>query len=173
MSEKKMIRRSVASAIGIVFIIILASVIGDYMIYENNTISSLNSQVSQLNSKITNLQSRVDEFTSILGLGKSIVLSVSRNTLILPNSYALILSSRDSPPYAGYVSVEVNESTSPSTYVEVKYTALGVNYDNRVVVGTSGTEFFPVLPAISIRISVGADSASIETVNSITVTYYY
>jgi hypothetical protein len=76
---KKMVRRSVAIALGIICIVLVGG-FGGAVLYtvtllndkdkqiaslnaqiskENNTISSLNSQISQLNSNVTNLQNQV------------------------------------------------------------------------------------------------------------------
>jgi hypothetical protein len=73
--------------------------------------------------------------------------------------------------YAGYVSVDV-QSNSTTTYVEVIYSSYGVNYDNSVTVGTSGTAAFPVLPG-SVEIRVG-NTETVDSVNAtVTATYYY
>jgi predicted PurR-regulated permease PerM len=62
MSEKKMVRRNVVVALGMVCVVVAAGLVGVFAYYvndENNTISSLNSQISRLNSNVTNLQNQV------------------------------------------------------------------------------------------------------------------
>ena len=73
--------------------------------------------------------------------------------------------------FAGFVSVAV-QSSSNTTYVEVVYSSYGVNYDNSVTVGTSGTAAFPVLPG-TIEIRVG-NTETVDSVNAtITALYNY
>lgn len=79
MSEKRVVRRSVTIALGIICIILIAGLGGVIVTYtvvisnrdsqiasiysqiadQNHTISSLYSQISQLNSNVTNLQNQV------------------------------------------------------------------------------------------------------------------
>jgi len=63
MSEKAMVSRSVAIALGIICIILIAGMVEIWLL-----ISSLNSQVSQLSINVKNLQNQVDNLTSILNL---------------------------------------------------------------------------------------------------------
>jgi hypothetical protein len=66
---KKMVSRSVAIALGIICIVLVASLAGAFAYYvndKNNTISSLNSQLSQLNSNVTNLQNQVASLNSTI-----------------------------------------------------------------------------------------------------------
>jgi hypothetical protein len=105
--------------------------------------------------------------------------------------------------YSGYISVNVQSSTTNNTYVRVIYSAYGVdggiNYDNTIPVGTNGTAFFPVLvlpqlipiymgPAIRpgsfpstfypvgttiIEIRVGNTNTVGNAIEIVTITYYY
>jgi len=63
MSEKAMVSRNVAIALGIICIILIAGMVEIWLL-----ISSLNSQVSQLSINVKNLQNQVDNLTSILNL---------------------------------------------------------------------------------------------------------
>jgi hypothetical protein len=74
--------------------------------------------------------------------------------------------------YAGYLSVNVSSSTSINTYVQVIYSVHGVNYDNTITVGASGTAVFPVLPA-SIEVRVGNTDLVNGATETVTITYYY
>ncbi len=69
MSERKMVRRSVAVALGVICVVVIAGLIGAFAYYvydKNNTISSLNSQISQLNSNATNLQNQNNQLQTQL-----------------------------------------------------------------------------------------------------------
>ena len=73
--------------------------------------------------------------------------------------------------YAGYISVTVESSTTIDTYIQVIYIAYGVNFDETVAVGVSGTAVFPVLPA-SVQIRVGNTNSTGAT-GTVSATYYY
>jgi hypothetical protein len=72
MSDKKMVRRSVAIALGIICLILVASLVGAFAYYmpmindKNDTIMSLNSRVSQLSYSVTNLQSQNNQLQADL-----------------------------------------------------------------------------------------------------------
>lgn len=61
MSEKKVVRRNVAIALGIICIVLLVGLVGAFAYYmpmindKNNTISSLNSHITDANNEISNL----------------------------------------------------------------------------------------------------------------------
>lgn len=95
--SKKMVKRSVAVALGIICIILIASFSGA-MLYTvtllndknnqieslntqistlNSTISSLNSQVSQINANVSNLQNQVTSLNSTINLLTSNLTSVA------------------------------------------------------------------------------------------------
>lgn len=65
MSEKKVVRRSVVIALGIICIVLASSLVGTLVYYvslindKDSAISALNSQISQLTSNVTNLQNQV------------------------------------------------------------------------------------------------------------------
>ena len=74
--------------------------------------------------------------------------------------------------YAGYFIVSV-ESSSNTTFVQMVYSSFGINFDQTIVVGTSGSAGFPVLPADSIDVIIG-NTELVDSVNgTVTVTYHY
>lgn len=172
---KKMVGRSVAIALGIACIILVAGVggvIAYYTMQINHKDSTYKDYVaahSHTDSEYNALQNQVNDLSNSLNLGKSIVW-ISSQTVSSPyNSYYSWAPL--TVDYAGYVSVNVESSTSTNTYVHVIYSAHGVRYDNWITVGNSGTAVFPVLPTSSMGIYVGAHyEASTVTV---TITYYY
>jgi len=88
MSEKKIVRKSVAMALGILCIILIASLIGTIAIYtsmiddKSNTITSLNSQIAAQNGQISYLNSTVWSLRDNVSILTNIVnLDVSQNWL--------------------------------------------------------------------------------------------
>jgi cell division protein FtsL len=183
MSEKKVVGRNVAIALGIICIILAVGLVGAVANYtsiitsKDNTISSLNSQIatkdsqiSSLNSQITNLQNQVNDLNSIMNLEKSTVW-VDDQTVSQPaGSYTYWTFSAG---YAGYVSVWVQTSTTDNTYVRVIWSSHGVNYDHSITVGVSGTAVFPILPTSSIEIRVGNSNLFSGATETVTITYHY
>jgi hypothetical protein len=174
---KKMVSRSVAIGLGIVCIILAVSLIGAVSFYK--------SQASSLNSKVSDL-------TEIANLDKSTTWVNDTTVTQTANNYT---SWSFSARYAGYVSVNVQSSTTNNTYARVIYSAYGVDYDNTITVGTSGTATFPVLPAFImymtpsiigsiltpsinaigyfIEIRVGNTNLVNGATENVTITYYY
>jgi hypothetical protein len=162
---KKMVSRNVAIALGIVCIILVVGLLGAIL------------QISSLNS-------RVNDLTDIANLDKS---EVWVNDTTVTQTASNYTSWFYAPRYAGYVSVNVLSSTTSNTYVRVIYIFNGVNYDNQIGVGVSGTAVFPVsyshipypitpfspviLPPIEIR--VGNTNLVGNATETITITYYY
>jgi len=183
MSEKKVVGRNVAIALGIICIILAVGLVGVVANYtsiissKDDTISSLNlqitskdSQISSLNSQIANLQNQVNDLNSVINLEKSTVW-VDDQTVSQPaGSYTYWTVSAS---YAGYVSVWVQTSTTDNTYVRVIWSSHGVNYDESITVGVSGTAVFPILPASSIEIRVGNSNWLSGATETVTITYHY
>jgi hypothetical protein len=183
MSERKVVGRNVAIALGIICIILVVGFTGAVTNYmsiikgKDDTIASLNSQItdkdntiSSLNSSITNLENQVDNLNSIINLQKSTVW-VDDQTVSQPaGSYTHWTVSAS---YAGYVSVWVQTSTTDNTYVRVIWSSHGVNYDESITVGVSGTAVFPVLPTSSIEIRVGNSNWFSGATETVTIIYYY
>jgi prefoldin subunit 5 len=135
----------------------------------NSTISGLNSQIGTLNSQITSLQNQVSNLTDIANLKSAQYWLVSQTV----SQTALGASTWNfSASHAGYVWVNVETSTTSNTYIEVKYSSLGVYYDNKVNVGSSGPVTFPVLPG-TIEIIVGNSNLTDGATETVTATYYY
>jgi Flp pilus assembly protein TadG len=193
-TPKKVVGRNVAVALGIICVILIASLaVVIYMAYSpdvststtslqsqiNDLNSTYNSYVSahthtndeynSLNSQNTNLQNQVNNLTSLLNLTKSDVW-VTNQTFSQPaGTYT---GWTHSATYAGYVKVNVESSTTDSTYIEVIWSAYGVNYDYNLPVGSSGTGVFPVLPS-SVEVRVGNSNALNGATETVTITYYY
>jgi hypothetical protein len=166
---KKMVRRSIAVALGIICIVVVAGLVGTFAYYmsiindKDNTISSLTYQKGVLQDQVYNL-------SGILNINDFRVLNDEYDVFVPQYSYWV--APVTSLTYAGFIDVYCT-STSPATYVEVIYSSRGYNFDNKVVVGKEGFAVFPVLPSSNIEIRFGANSSGIERLYKVTITYYY
>jgi hypothetical protein len=194
--QNKVFNRTVAIALGLVCIVLLAGLVSALVVYvpmvndlrsqmteKDKAISSLNSQISALNNsfnqinasssnkdtQIAALTSQLASYANILTLNVSAYLVYDQPVSQAASENTTVFT--DVLYYAGYVSVAV-QSDSNTTYVEVIYSYYGVIYDNNVTVGTSGTAAFPVLPA-TVAIRVG-NTELVDPVNAtVTATYIY
>jgi predicted PurR-regulated permease PerM len=158
MSEKKVVSRSVAIGIAIICVILLIALVGAVAIYD---------------SYIANHHHTDEEYNDlndIVNLAKSTTW-IDHHTISQPaSSYTYWTFSAN---YAGYVSVQVHSSTTDNTYVRVIYSSHGVNYDNQIIVGASGTAVFPLLPSSSIEIRVGNSNWLNGATETVTIVYCY
>ena len=93
------------------------------------------------------------------------------NQQLTQNPNASIVVWSDTLYYAGYAKVTV-QSSSNTTYVQASYTCNGVNYNQTINVGTSGTAYFPVLPS-TLGLKVGNTESTASVNATVTATYYY
>ena len=75
-------------------------------------------------------------------------------------------------PNPGYLEVIVHSSTSTNTYAKVKYTAYGVNFDQEIKIGSSGTASFPILPTKA-RIYVCNSNLISGASHTVSIKYHY
>jgi uncharacterized coiled-coil protein SlyX len=196
MSEKKVVGRTVAIALGIICIILAVGLVGAIANYtsiisgkdntivslnsqittKDNTISSLNSQIaskdsqiSSLNSEVTNLQYEVKDLSDIVILVKSTVLVRNQTVYVPAGSYHIFSCSAT---FAGYLSVDVQTANTTNAYVRVIYYSYGVNFDQQIDVGTGGTAVFPILPS-RVEIYVGNTNLINRATETVTITYHY
>jgi predicted PurR-regulated permease PerM len=161
-SERKVVGRNVAIALGIICIILVVGLIV--------AVANYTSIIKGKDDTIASLQNQVGDLNSIINLEKSTVW-VNDQTVSQPaSSYTYWTVSAD---YAGYISVQVQTSTTTNTYVRVIWSAYGVNYDHQITVGTSGTAVFPVLPCSNIEIRVGNSNIVNGATETVTITYHY
>jgi hypothetical protein len=149
MSEKKMVRRSVAVTLGIICVILVVCLVRVVASYVNIVMNFANLADSNVWAK---------------------TLTVSQPAGGLGISYT---SWSYYARYAGYVSINVLSSTTNDTYAHVAYSAHGVNYDNLIRVGTDGTAYFPVLPSSGITVEVGNGNLVDGATETVTIIYYY
>ncbi len=155
MSEKKVVSRRVAIALGIICVVLA---------------TSLGGIAFSLNSQITSLQKQVNDLKDIIALEKYEIWA-DHETLSQPaRSYAYWTFSAS---YAGYLTVTVHTSTTDNTYVRVIWSSYGVDYDHSIIVGRSGIAVFPILPCSNIEIRVGNTNLLSGATETVTITYYY
>ena len=126
-------------------------------------ITNLQNQVSHLQSEVTNLTDIVDLANSTVWVNDKTVHQAASSTTVWTFSAS----------YAGYISVNVQFSTTNNTYVHINWVGYGVTYSNWVIVGTNGTAVSLVLPTSLITIIVGNSNPTNEAVETVTITYYY
>lgn len=136
----------------------LQSTYSGYQASHSHTDTDYNSQSSQLSTA-----------NSINNLQKSTVWLPSTTVNQNGGSYVYYTYSAN---YAGYVSVNVQSSTTTNQYIEVVWSANGVSYDNKVTVGNQGTAVFPVLPA-NVQIRIGNTNLLNGATATLTITYVY
>jgi hypothetical protein len=142
----------------------------------NQIASNMTAKDTQINELTAQLSSIADEYNAILAdynaiiaLGKTGILLSNFSFAQAANSSTVIWS--DVVQYAGYVAVQL-QSNSNTTYARVAYTSFGVDFNQSITVGESGTAAFPVLPG-TIEVSVG-NTEPIDSVNgTVAATYVY
>jgi hypothetical protein len=189
---KKMVSRSVAIALGIVCVLLIAGLGGtiayytmtinnkdstynDYVSSHSHTdfdYNSLSTQNTNLQNQNTNLQNQVNDLTSTLNLGKSTVWVNDETVSQGADTYTYWTFSAN---YAGYVGITLSSSTSSSTHANVVYSALGnrVSFDHDTPIGPGGTAYFPVLPSSNITCEVGNGNLIGGATETVTIIYYY
>ena len=207
-SQKKVVNRTVAIALAMICILLVAALVAVIVVYKpmantaaleaqlaekdetisqlNNRTSALTSQlgyymqlyqqysnqsgtdVTELNALIANLNAQIATYENYLNLNAS-------GVFLSNQAVSQAANSNTSYPFdiqfAGYVIVNV-QSSSSTAYVEVLYSAFGVNYDEKQTVGTSGTAAFPLLPG-TIEIRIGNTDPSGTVTGAVSATYYY
>jgi len=138
--------------------------------YTDTQYSSLNTAYQNYKTTHSHSDSEYNLLNDIVNLDKSMVWVDSQTISQPASSYTYWTFSAS---YAGYIEVIVESSTTTNTFVEVVYTSHGVNYDERITVGISGTATFPLLPSDNIQVRVGNTNLISGATETVTVTYHY
>ncbi len=156
-----MVNRSVAIALGIICIILIAG-LGGAMAYCVSTHHYTDSDYDSLNSQNTNLNNIVNlaNYTTWLDY-QTITQPAGSNT-----------SFTFSASYAGYVRIIIS-SLSPNIFANVVYSAYGVNYNNTIFISLQGVACFPVLPSPNITVEVGNFNPNLMDEATVTVSIIY
>jgi hypothetical protein len=174
-SEKKVVSRTVAIALGIITIVLAVGLVGamaDYTSMINGKDNTISSQASQ----ISNLQNRVNGITS--NLTDTLELQKSETWL---NDQAVSISSSGSTSwtfsasYAGYVYVlfDTKAENFFGLYIRTSFHYADINYYNQVGNSTYASNIadFPILPS-NVQIVVGTTSTNGISGN-VTIIYFY
>jgi len=185
-------------ALAVVCVILAAGLVSVFVVYQptnlqaqikekNNEISSLQAQVQNLTSQvssansdktanenqISSLNTELTNLTDQLNSASSIMTMQSSETLISSSSVTVANNTNifdNTLPYPGYVQVQAT-SNSTATYAQAIYSVYGVNFNQNITIGKSGTAVFPVLPT-TVEIRMGStDKTAISA--TVTLTYYY
>jgi hypothetical protein len=166
MSEKKVVGRTVAIALGIICIVLAVGLMGAILDY-TSIINGKDKTIADLNSQVASL-------TDVVNLAKSTVWVDSQTVSQGASAYTYWTFS---PNYAGYVSVlllDFGPTRTDSAIIEVIYSSHGVNYDsNKVWIRVGETAVFPVLPTSHLEVHVGNGYLFNGAIETVTMTYYY
>ena len=138
---------------------------------KDNQIAALSQQVSSIEDNVrAEYEPLISDLTDITTLSISSYLLQNHDvTQQAPNTFTDVWA--DVIQYAGYIKVDIL-STSNTTYVRLTYEALGVNFDQNVTLGESGTATFPVLPTpTAIGLSVG-NTELVDSVDTVVTALY-
>lgn len=202
--SRKFAARSVAIVLGIVCILLVAS-LGVAIAYytmtihdKGNELNSANSTINQLNETIADQNNTINQLsTNVTILQNQIasanaslaellrIFDLNESTTVLTNCLVVLGWSNSSIPivvnstvvasgfndttgvftnqslarvpidYAGYLVVNITTNEGNNTFVEVEYSANGLDYHNIVNVGSGGLAYFPVLPTSTLKVLVG------------------
>jgi len=194
---KKMVSRNVAIAVGIICIVLVASLAGA-IAYYTSVISGKDNKISSLESQLSNA---VNIGQSYELLEDSKVLAINQ-TITPDNSGTLITSGLGieydnftdlsgysanyeigfSALYSGYLAVTVNGSTENPLTVALDYFNLGYTFVYPLQIGINGTYYFPVTGS-PIGGAVAGDTGEIVVLwknpnfssdqATLTIVYYY
>jgi|SRR5271157_751425 len=193
MSEKKMVRRSVALALGIICILLIAfiayfSITGISAQNSYNNLQNQNKQLQTwLNGNETDYRNQLNNLTAIVNMTE---FTYWANGLSFGNNIGSISTVRwveyAHANYSGYVSIVATSSTAFNMSVELSYNfSNGISYDKTAYIGVESvpnssdsaipvyqdSAWFPILPSF-VTVTINNLSQS-YTFISVSVTYFY
>jgi len=164
-TEKKLVSRAVAIALGIVCVVLATALIGVIVGYVL--------VVDEKETFILFLKDEVYELNQTINLNKWDSW-IDHHTII--NEAGNYTSWTFSASYAGYVTVRIDYANTTSTYVRLIYSTTllhSVKYDHQIDLGGTGEEAsFPILPSAAIEVRIG-NNQPVTAVESVTITYCY
>jgi hypothetical protein len=199
-NDKKVVGQNIFIATIIACIVVAVALVGVLAIYLP-MVSNLESQITEkdqealsLNITITNLSLQMINLENQLEQANNAIASLQGNydeviqsylNIIYLQSSGLLLSGQGFSQnanqsaqvflqpleYAGYIVINV-ESNSTTTYAQVIYNSVGVNFNQKITVGENGSASFPVLPG-EIEILVGNEESINSVSGIVTANYVY
>jgi hypothetical protein len=196
MSEKKVVGRKVAIALGIMCVILVAGLAGVMVnytriindkdtLYNNyvaahshsneeydNYVSTHHHTDSEYNNYVANhhhTDSEYDDLVAIANLQKQEAFRSNFPVSQGANQITPVIFLQFT--YAGYLHI-ISTATSNKAYIKVDYWFQGKLYESRYNVGTSGDIIVAVLPSYSAAVYVGnTDSQGVT--HTVSITYHY
>jgi cell division protein FtsB len=176
--------KNLINVLSIICIVLAASLVAVVAINMHNKSSlsgsglqatDLQKQIDVLKDKVAVYEERIENLTnennnqaSILAIKEYAVLVGDMSYDQDANANTTLFDGKLS--YAGYVEVKV-ESTSDTTYIQTSYKFNNFVFDQKTIVGTSGTAYFAVLPG-PVEIVLGnTNTEAIEATVTLTVFY--
>jgi hypothetical protein len=132
-------------------------------------IAYLEQQLSDMNDSLTSATADVAYLGNVTALKETEYLVYQQAGTLANNTWADAY--KDVLEYAGYIVVQAT-STTNTTYAETLYSSYGLNFDQNVTLGTSGTAIFPVLPCTA-EVRIGNLDPTNNATITVTVAYYY
>jgi len=182
---KKMVSRNVVIALGIICIILVASLAGAAAYYtsvvngKDNKISSLESQLSNANNNWLNYE-ELKDFAVITT--NETVTPYYRGTWGNFSGYSAYYLTFFSADYSGYLAVTVNDSTENPITITVYYSNLGYTFSYPLQIPINGTSYLPVIGCPTVG-AVGGGTGGIVVLfknadlssdqATLTIVYYY
>jgi len=180
-SERKVVSRTLAFAIGIMAIVLLVSLAVAITSYtstisaDNTKIQALTSQKNQIQFWLDGNETEIEIDDNIVNLTDSMVWA--NWTEATQPVYRSITSGtqspeyHDAPAYAGYVNATLISPAASDISFRVYYASHGVDYDQTINVSSGEVASFPILPGnVEWTVERAYNVSSIETV---TIIYYY
>ena len=202
-SQKKVVGRTVAIVLGMICIVLSASLVAVLALYlptansvnelnseieaKENIIASQNATMVSMNLQIAALQNSLqqsstkDETIADLNSYISSLLNIvymNASTILFQNQGVQMATSENITIWSDYLTyagfIAVQvESSSDTTYVQAIYYSSDVDYNEIMTVGKSGTAAFPVLPTSMIDIRIGNLESSALVNATATAIYHY
>ena len=182
MSEKKMVSRNVAIALGLACIVLAAGLgvvaysatsLRDQLNESNTSYQSYQNTHSYNNSQYNNLSNIANDLNLKLYLDEYKNWVYNQTVSQPPNSFTVWTFSSE---YAGFVVISVLSSNETNTFCNLAYDVDNVNFNQTQVVQVVSVEnssTFPVLPAEFISVGIGNGNLLNGATETVTVTYWY
>ena len=182
MSQKKMVSRNVAIALGVVCILLIAGLGGAMAYYtmtindKDNQINSANNTINQFNATIADQNNTIFSLNTQLAIFQNQIRNIhvtgTENSTVWVNNQTRTGSEGGVWDFynvssAGYVLILVSSNYN-STIAEIAYTSKNLTlYDYQTNVGFGGIAVFPVLPTYVVIVEITFSESSTATVTAI------
>jgi hypothetical protein len=166
---KKMVRRNVAVALGIICIILVAGLVTVYASMVN-ALADKDTTISSLSIQKIFLDNQIGDLNDTLHMRKSATWAYEENVSQPAGSYSVL---NFAAPYAGRIDVFVDYSTANNTYIRVIWSSSAMDYDKLVDNVTHSGQPFPVLPDSNVEVRIGNSNIMNEATETVTIFYHY